>query len=1004
MTNSLSRSPRDKGKGDTPRASPAAVCLIASMLASVSEACVACPSVVFHPRVDITKVTAQGDLWPLTHQPRRYKRTYPLGHSFSFDPEDTSDAALAAKMLAGAVQGELTGVRAECAFKCDTDFGCDFCIPKGIVAAPAQSEDLVSDALVESIDWIADTGSAQDLLTDRNLPDRFGYYSDSPIRLITANGESSSTKQGKVEVPELKEIVKPYLVESSPAVLSVGTRRVDKGYDFIWKGSKGESPYFITPGGKKVALEVRDYVPYLCSGKSNVSVPAVDESEIPLPDEVIDGEYSPSIAPGEGNDDDNDPQGINVDNPEDLVPEIIGDPYEEQEYLKAAETDAVESADRKAMPEQPSDGPVDPEFIRKRDKGVSALKEEAKSIAHQMNHIPKNPYCDVCNKAKMLKPPGRSVGGSQQIDSDKFGQHITADFLVTMSEAELGIDSDRVALVVKDVATDFRYVYPSSRRAARDVILALKHFIRQEDTVEVFYSDNAPELVSAAKVLVWKHIIGRDYISTSNSVAERAVRSSLEGTRANLIQSGLHHSYWPYAARHWCIAHNIIEDEKDELGSPWKRRFGENFPGLPLPFGCRVDYWNGPKKRPKNNLRFEPTTDPGIFLGYAIHPEFNWRKEYLVISLKDALDSPIDAKLKVLRVININKPSSISFPLQNRMLSVRDGRLAVGLDEDEARELSDQDAKPVREPEPSERSMPEIEKGLPVQESSASAIHHPGWLGFLRHFPDKEGWYEFAECKVRLEAATNKCSGLPEGSNSIDYPFRTICFRSGESWHVREENLKIDPPDEILEKEIDFCEVLASIFSREPLNLRERVGDVSGVPSDVDEVEVINPITGAIEKIKRDDPTFYNASGFKARRYKGSSKPMDIPPFVWKEMSTKDRRKAIAEEQKKIAKMSAEPRASASAKAAVVESIKADCKLPPAEDAPSMPIMNNPNVKHRRKVDYYHMTNSLVARPVNKKEIKSNPKAQEALDLEWNKLVKKTAWLYDTVSEWYDIS
>ena len=35
--------------------------------------------------------------------------------------------------------------------------------------------------------------------------------------------------------------------------------------------------------------------------------------------------------------------------------------------------------------------------------------------------------------------------------------------------------------------------------------------------------------------------------------------------------------------------------------------------------------------------------------------------------------------------------------------------------------------------------------------------------------------------------------------------------------------------------------------------------------------------------------------------------------------------------------------------------------------------------------------NILVARPVNKKEIRSNPKAQESLDIEWNKLVKKTA-------------
>ena len=48
--------------------------------------------------------------------------------------------------------------------------------------------------------------------------------------------------------------------------------------------------------------------------------------------------------------------------------------------------------------------------------------------------------------------------------------------------------------------------------------------------------------------------------------------------------------------------------------------------------------------------------------------------------------------------------------------------------------------------------------------------------------------------------------------------------------------------------------------------------------------------------------------------------------------------------------------------------------------------------------------NTLVARPVNRKEIRSNPKAQEALDVKWNKLVKKTAWLYDTVAEWTTVS
>ena len=48
--------------------------------------------------------------------------------------------------------------------------------------------------------------------------------------------------------------------------------------------------------------------------------------------------------------------------------------------------------------------------------------------------------------------------------------------------------------------------------------------------------------------------------------------------------------------------------------------------------------------------------------------------------------------------------------------------------------------------------------------------------------------------------------------------------------------------------------------------------------------------------------------------------------------------------------------------------------------------------------------NTLVARPVNRKEIRSNPKAQASLDVEWVKLEKKDAWLYDTVQEWKDVA
>ena len=80
------------------------------------------------------------------------------------------------------------------------------------------------------------------------------------------------------------------------------------------------------------------------------------------------------------------------------------------------------------------------------------------------------------------------------------------------------------------------------------------------------------------------------------------------------------------------------------------------------------------------------------------------------------------------------------------------------------------------------------------------------------------------------------------------------------------------------------------------------------------------------------------------------------------------------------------------------------------EPIPAMPVCQLNSQTHRVKCVRLSLqsgeraVNTLVARPVGKKEIKANPKAQQALDIEWEKLVKKNAWKYETVSEWKTIS
>ena len=205
----------------------------------------------------------------------------------------------------------------------------------------------------------------------------------------------------------------------------------------------------------------------------------------------------------------------------------------------------------------------------------------------------------------MYKYPSRQKGGSTQAEAKKFGDHLTADHLITSDDRETGMDQSRVALVARDVATDFRYVYPA---ASHQCVMAFKHFVRTGETVNIFYSDRAPELVKAADQLEWKQVQSTNYISKTNAIAERNVRAIM------------HHSYWPHAAKHYCVTHNITDHS--DYHSPWKVRFGEGFPGPYLPFGCQINFWTGPKNRPNKLLKLNQTSRAGLFLGYPIHPDF----------------------------------------------------------------------------------------------------------------------------------------------------------------------------------------------------------------------------------------------------------------------------------------------------------------------------------------------------------------------------------------------
>ena len=312
--------------------------------------------------------------------------------------------------------------------------------------------------------------------------------------------------------------------------------------------------------------------------------------------------------------------------------------------------------------------------------------------------------------------------------------------------------------------------------------------------------------------------------------------------------------------------------------------------------------------------------------------------------------------------------------------------------------MEDQDAK-MDEPESSRRDDFQL---------SAHAVHDDTLLPFMRHIKDREGWYEYAGCQVNVKRDSEAYISPSDKFSVEEFPYRTTCHRKDDAWFLLEQNFIMWPKYEDWNEAVATCEVMFTSFSKSIIDLRERTEEEVKLdevipgddPSDKDMVEVINPSAGVVEKIRRDDPQYYSADGFKTRRHEGSSKPMDIPSFVWQSASVKARREAIREEQMKLARSGAEKKKAARAekdlekleksKKGVASIINQPHQAyhPEDDDVPVMRTCKYSQDRHRVKcarvsiMSGEKIINTFVARPVNKTEIRSNPKAQESLDIE----------------------
>ena len=72
------------------------------------------------------------------------------------------------------------------------------------------------------MEWIADTGSAQDLVPGHEIQGIEDFESSQPVNMITANGPIYADRHSRTYILSIGSATEPYVLADSPSVLQQG--------------------------------------------------------------------------------------------------------------------------------------------------------------------------------------------------------------------------------------------------------------------------------------------------------------------------------------------------------------------------------------------------------------------------------------------------------------------------------------------------------------------------------------------------------------------------------------------------------------------------------------------------------------------------------------------------------------------------------------------------------------------------------------------------------------
>ena len=288
--------------------------------------------------------------------------------------------------------------------------------------------------------------------------------------------------------------------------------------------------------------------------------------------------------------------------------------------------------------------------------------------AHFLTHKPSDPACDACLRGKLKNL--RKYAGAFSRPTTKFGDIVTMDHCSFYDGGmQYSLNGKVISLVARDIHTTFGSVYPADSKSTENTIEALQSFVG-DSPVKRFYSDNADELISAARHLKVAHEASQQGIPQTNGIIEREVQDMLTGTRTLLVAAGMPGYFWSYAAPCYMHLDNCVPHPKTGQ-TAWYRRYGEEFTGQLIPFGSAVIFKPSPTKYKTDKPL--PAGMYGIFLGYRFAPGGAWNGEYLVedlsyfADLDFRMDAPGHRKAlspHVTKQVRRPQGSTIPFPLK----------------------------------------------------------------------------------------------------------------------------------------------------------------------------------------------------------------------------------------------------------------------------------------------------------------------------------------------------